>query len=429
MSNFEDIKVWQPMADAIGGELGKETVAAFQELYTLYTPDTVDWLANLYDCKTGGWYYSNSARDNETRMHNDKEYRLLPDAESTCQALGFLSGSGMLSDIESRSYKDALPEWMKQDIGAYVQGMQDPDGYFYHEQWGKEITVSRRARDLNWCTGMLRTLGVEKKYSTIFDKPAGKTTDETLVPEHLSSPEAFAEYLVKLDIPNRSYYSGNMLSAQSSQIRACGLFDQMIEYLNSIQHPETGIWHSKTDYEGINGLMKISGMYISSGTVMPNSIAAVNSAFDAVLSDEFVGTVTQLWNTWESVCRLITGLKKNGGDKGEELVAELRANIIKRAPEAIRGTKEKLEGFKKADAGFSYGRYKTSHTSQGMPVALPETAEGDVNATVIAVPYMVTSICSVFGLSPYKVPIYTPKDRERFISIIEANRAKLAKEN
>ena len=381
----------------------------------------VDWFANLYDPKIGGWYYSNGARDNDTVIYKEKEYKLLPDAESTCQALGFINGSGMLEGIGG-NYSNILPEWMKKQIISYVKGLQDPDGYFYHPHWGKEIPVSRRARDFSWCTGILNTLGEKPNYPTILDAKKGNATTDTLIPDHLKSPEAFAEYLISLNVPNCSYPAGNTLSSQSMQIKACGLFDQMIEYLSSIQHADTGLWHSVPDYYGVNGLMKISGLYVGAGLVLPHSLEAANSAFDAIISDVPIGTVVELWNTWEAITRIVANLRKNGGEDGERMANEIFKKMRERAPEAIRRSKEKIEAFKKADGGFSYGTNWSSQTSQGMPVTLYHAPEGDINATVIAGPYLISSIFSVLNLAPYKIPLYDATDRVRFLEILEKNR-------
>ena len=52
---------------------------AIKNYYTLYEDDLLVWLAGLYDKDTGGFYYSNSARDNEQVEFKGKMYDLLPD--------------------------------------------------------------------------------------------------------------------------------------------------------------------------------------------------------------------------------------------------------------------------------------------------------------------------------------------------------------
>lgn len=414
-------RAFDEVASKVGGELGREIADALAELYSIYTPKTVEWLANLYDAERGGFYYSVSARDNDTVVHNEREYKLLPDAESTCQAFTFMNSSGMMDGIDG-GCAAVLPDWMKSDIAKFMKGLQDPDGYFYHEQWGKEIGLSRRARDLNWCTRIIGVLGETPNYPTIFDKKSGETTEETLIPEHLSSPEAFAKYLEGLNIAEKSYNGGNALSAQSRQISACGLLNQAIEFLNSTQHADTGLWHHTSDYYGVNGLMKISGVYSAAKMVLPHSIEAANSAFDAIISDEPINSVVSLWNTWEAITRIVENLRKNGGEDGERMAREIYDSMRRRAPEAIRRSKEKIEIFKKEDGGFSYKPDYASPTSQGVPVCIPYLPEGDVNATVISVPLLVKSIFAALDLKDCIVPIYGSAEREKFLEIIESKK-------
>ena len=109
----------------------------------------------------------------------------------------------MVDDFDAR-YAKAIPEWMKNDIGNWVKGLQNEDGFFYHPQWGKEIGLSRRSRDFNWCLGILKSLGKEKKYPTILDKKDEGEKGETLIPDHLSSKEKFLKYLEDGNIAENS---------------------------------------------------------------------------------------------------------------------------------------------------------------------------------------------------------------------------------
>ena len=159
---------WRALADSVGGELGEKVAEGMRELYSLYTPEMVDWFANLYDVKRGGYYYSNGARDNVKIYHNGEIFDLLPDAESTQQALRFICDSGLAGEVGT-SWAKVMPEWMKDQIGRYIKGLQKPNGFFYHPQWSKEMVdkkLSRRARDLGWCTWILEHLGKLPTYDT-----------------------------------------------------------------------------------------------------------------------------------------------------------------------------------------------------------------------------------------------------------------------
>jgi len=398
-----------------------EFVLAMKELYSLYDAELVDWVADLYDPKIGGWYYSNSARDNETAVWQDKEYRMLPDAESTCQALGFIGSSGISGGKE---YQDFIPDVMKKEIGDFIYSLQDEDGFFYHPQWGKNIPLSRRARDFNWSRSMLERLGRTTKYPTMMDKTDDKKEEEgkLLIPDHLRSKEAFIEYLDSLDVEHRSYHAGNTTSSQFAQIKSQGLADVCIEYYTKRQNPENGLWHEKSDYYGVNGFMKISGLYNHSGLVIPYSDKAAYSAIAAIASDEPIGAVVDLWNNWVAISNIKTSLRKFGGEMGaalaDEIVKKLRACSI----EAIRKTKEKIQDFKKPDHSFSYARKYPSPTSQGCAVCVPYLPEGDMNAMVISVTLMIGVIYGCMDLSEYAVPLFGEAERDRFFDIIEKKR-------
>ena len=100
--------------DRRGGD-GKEFVAAMKDLYTIYDQREVTWLANLFDYEIGGFYYSNSARDNAQVESRGKMFDLLPDMESTLQATGFLISSGMIE-----SY-DEIPDWLREKLVEFAQ--------------------------------------------------------------------------------------------------------------------------------------------------------------------------------------------------------------------------------------------------------------------------------------------------------------------
>ena len=141
---------WRRLADAASVAVAE----AVEELYGLYDSELAAWFASLYDARVGGFYYSESARDNDRVTFQDKEYDLLPDIESTLQALGFVKTSG-IAEGYSNPYREFLPEWMQKRTLAFAMSLEDPDGYFYHPQWGKNISVSRRGRDLGSGRGVI----------------------------------------------------------------------------------------------------------------------------------------------------------------------------------------------------------------------------------------------------------------------------------
>ncbi len=437
---------WQRLYDYLVSDIGCEAaenfISALKDLYSLYTPDMTEWYARLYDPKTGGYYYSNSARDNETVEYKGEIYPLLPDLESTNQALNFMKSTGMISD-----FKKDIPDVMQKEVLSFVIGCQDEDGYFYNPQWGKEFTntrPSRRSRDLNWSCSIL-----EEKFGGVpnYDTPLGlkgkspiKTEAEAqggevsrkAANEKFENKESFTAYLESLDITNRSYHVGNELVAASPEILArdkelakenCPyrLMDILIDWLNEHQHPESGHWHTSSGYYGTNGLLKISGVYNYAGLPLPNVQAAAQSAIDAITSDEPMEAVVDLYNTWFTVGNIVENLRKLG-DNEKSLADSIVRDLRMKAPGAIRRSKEKISAFKKPDGSFSYGPKYTSSTSQGMPVAFLDCYEGDINATGIASSGLTFYMMRALDLSDLKPDMFGEDEFVNYLKIIEENR-------
>ena len=453
-------KSWNKIA-SLAGVYGSDLVNAIQSFYSLFDGEKlVKWMANLYDsdicvcqdfygeavcrritdpenasliCGTGGFYYSNSARDN---------YGFLPDAESTVQALGFLGRCGIAAGIGG-DYVSLIPDWMAEQIIAFTYNLQDPDGFFYHPQWGKDIGNSRRSRDYNWCLNMLKAWGVKTKYKTMGDiavetsfglltERLGSSTvaaaskviaveSETRIPDHLKTLEAFKQYVYDQDVYNNSYSAGNNFSSQMSQIktRPKEYCDFLRDHLNEVYNfYGNGTWHHTINYYAINGVMKISGVYSSLKAEIPDAHLACRAAFAAVSSDQETSGIVDIWNTWEAVVRILGNISSYA-EGGEETVKALREEILSSAASAIIATRDKVSEFVKIDGSISYKKKNSSPTSQGVPVAVSGTNEGDVNATVIGSLYNISSIFSSLGMSEYEVTMCRSKERAIFYDIIE----------
>ena len=346
---------------------GKDIADAARELAELFTDGYYLWLARLYDKESGGFYYANSSRDNDG---------FLPDIESTTQALGIFTSLGM-------GKADTLPEEMKAQIIRFTKGLQDPDdGYFYHKQWGKDITPSRRGRDLDSSVGVLRNLGSQPEYPTALERivGAGDGGVADAVPDYLKSKEAFISWLDEMNISERSYPKGHMLDSLSSQIKAAGLSDVCVDYLNERQYADTGLWESTENYQSANGMLKISTVYPRFRREFPNVLNAAETQIRTALSEEPTVGITDIYNPWVA----LNILSENAKDFGAPGVYEaIRSKIKENAAALLRKTKEKLMTFSKPDGSFSYCHTHSSATSQGAPASLG-AFEGDVNASALA---------------------------------------------
>ena len=430
----------------------KEVYDALQNLYTNYTDGVISWFANLYEPTIGGYYYSNSARNTQG---------FFPDIESTSQALDFISGSGLISEVGS--VKNMLPEWMQEQLIYFFKSRQYPNGYFYHPQWSKEAVDSnkeRRNRDLDKAVSGLNYFGVKPTYDT----PKGTKGDgiradgtpvssvskltsqlrdsktiavskvipvasEGYVDPILQSRESFVAYLNTLDINGSPYKTSSILSTWTSQIVTRdkqlreegkpGLEEVYFEWLELKQNPKTGLWttYDYADYEGINGLLKISGVWSAFGRAFPHALEAAKSTLDviAAMRPEDVTAITDIYNTWYAVLNMIENVQKYNTSLSSDMEA-FRRQILENSAEAINNTKKCVAAFAKPDGSFSYAKKYTSPTSSGMYVALPKQEEGDINATELASVGIVSRLFKVLDLP--MVPLYTDADRVRYVQII-----------
>ena len=399
-------------------------------------------------CTGGGFYYSNSARDNEG-------YDI--DIESTVQAIRFLQSTGMLHKY-SNNLRLALPSQMQKDVISYAKSLQDSeDGYFYHEQWGKKISPSRLGRDLGWATSIIKELGDAPFWDTknghkgTLGAPSGvKTAEEGEVKDtstwiaHFRTLEAFNEYIEAFDLKTRSYSCGNNLNAQTGQMKGRerygietgelvdsdgdgiadnGFIAHLRDRFNRDQLPENGLWQEDVCYHAVNGLMKITTSYCALGLKINYPEAAFDSAMKMVLLDAdepdsqnaYCSGSVSIYNPWSAMSAIISNLRSFGED---ELIAKLRAKLYDNAEALIRATTKKVKKFKKEDGSFGYTWTYSPATSQGAPAAVPNTVEGDINGGTIAITGAWGPMCSAFGIS---IPIYNEKDYESFITRLAKN--------
>ncbi len=381
---------------------GKNIAEAAYELHTLYDEGIYKWLAGLWDREAGGFYYSISARDNEG---------FYPDIESTAQAFGSLESLGIVTE------KTPVPLSMQKKAVAFMQAKQDKDdGYFYHSQWGKDITTSRRARDLGNAVGVIKRFGSEPLYPTAIERiekaaAAGSMTAEnSTVPEHLRSKEAFLAYLESLGINEHSYQIGHRIGQQTSEINAAGLTDVCVDFLNSKQK-KNGFWEDTLDHSSSNGTMKISCTYVALGRPFPNIMTSFDSAIEVLLSDLPYDGITCIFNPPFTLLNFLEIMEKTGD---RENLAKAKARILECGADILRVTKDRLVEFKKPDGSFSYCKDTSSFWSQGKPVCIEGSAESDVNANSLANGSRVRSL-KILGIEPPR--IFDENDAELFYKL------------
>lgn len=413
---------WQDLYNALSAHTDKpgDIVDAFADLHSIYDNNLCRWFAKLYDKDIGGFYFSNSGRDNTP---------YLPDVESTAQAINSLMSLGIMSS------PDDFPEGMKSGISRFVCSLIDPeDGFIYHPQWGKNIVDSRRGRDLGWALQLSRQFKFKLPYKTANERLISALKEENddakAIPEHLRSAEAMKKYLDRYDWENSAYYAGNNIASQMSSVVAAGLEDVVIDYLNGIQNKETGLWGNRSSYGAVNALLKISAAYETAKRPFHNAKAAARAAMEcAIRDDDFVSksrdercsTVCHIYNTWFAVYNVVKNLRRHGGEEGLREAEEITKEVYSLAPKAILASKEKILRFKKQDSSFSYDLdMHLCGKSQEAPVCIPGTNEGSINSTVISTSGLTGNIIGALSIRDEDNPsIFGPEDRSVFISALE----------
>ena len=413
---------WLAIRDEINakGANGNAVVEALQDYYSIFEDKMLVWLAGLYEPDIGGFYFSESARDNETITFQGKVYDLLPDIESTSQATNFIKSEGVFD-----TWMD-FPEWMRRGIEKFVCERQDPEtGFFYHPQWSKEFTdskPSRRSRDLTWAISIAKKFEFELPYPTALERMSSQKSDlkeQNNLPEYLLSEEKFLKHLKSLDWDNHAYSVGNDLSADGHLIARAGLGKVATDFLESIQNQKTGLWgKNDTGASATNAFMKISMFYRKVGRPLPNANKALPLVFERATDPvENTDSCVSQYNIFYSVCNIINDMRTFGGVEGNRLADEAIVNQLKMCIEPIRYTKEKALRFKKPEGCFSWTPYKTSGTSQGMPVAILGTNEGDINANGLCSAGTAGLLFEALGL--HSIPIFSENCHDIFMSALK----------
>ncbi len=444
----------------------EEIVEAYKYYYNaVCTDDVVYWLADLYDADIGGFYFSNSGRDN---------VGFLPDVESTSQAVGFFKSTGMvLHDVD-------FPEWFSEQIVAYVKGLQDPDGYFYHPQWNREelaANTQRMGRDLNSSEGLLERFGASPTYDTANGvKGDGLLADGTpisavtptayyqltepllrrgestvsavskVVPtatitgfEMLESVDTFTTYLDELAARNelpptdskyRSFYQiANEVTTFSSQVFAKDeangnkvYSNILINWMNEQQDKETGLYDEGLAYANTNAYYKAINVYNHLQAPVPLADKAIESTIKILMSDEPITTILYTFNVWGSLNQTMQNLDKYAKTAEARATRDAaREKLLELAPEAVRATANAQLLFKKSDGSFSYLLGENTSVSQMMKVAVPNTDEGDVNSTTLTMGGILHGMLETMGIKGIAPTCFTEADGLRCFKRISDN--------
>ncbi|MFC4321367.1 prenyltransferase/squalene oxidase repeat-containing protein [Litchfieldia salsa] len=209
------------------------------------------WLARQYDDHTGGFYYARSS------IH-DK--RFVPDIESTAQALNIITRNQML---------ESMPQKMKEKMIGFFRSKQDPEtGYFFDENPAMKKDEVMVHRAISYSTGALKILGSTPLYPLPLKTLAA--------PDYVKTPSDYLEKWKSIDLSN-SWRGCDLLAsscvyiAQMEKEKQAPFLKEAVQFLKSIQDPETGLWGEGSLYVRISGTFKLHTFYSRFNIPMPNT--------------------------------------------------------------------------------------------------------------------------------------------------------------
>ena len=413
---------WKKVAERLGGESGEIIAEAIAELYAVYDSRMVVWLASLYDDGIGAFYYSAPARDTDG---------YLPDIESTYGVLAGIESMGMV-DAYGKNFVPAMPEWLCKKVGDFILSCQDEDGYFYQKQWGKDVSLLRKSRDLGCCTYLLGKLGLTPKYPvpTIEAKKDGDGKyDMNGAPERFKSADAFRAYLEAQDLSKTSYHTGSELLSQFKEIEAYSkilgvdLVTEIICWLNKYKRSDNGLWQEKIDYHAINGLHKLSWVYNLAGAEIPDIDACLASTVEIIMSDVPTNYVVEVYNPWHVLGELVKNTKAHSASEYERVLGKIKSL----APDMIRKSIEKIIRFKQEDGSVAYSVNGGDYTSQGSPASPRDKKGASVNGAMCGSISLTSSVFKALDIDDARVPLYTADDLKTFVGVLEEIHAKSEK--
>lgn len=421
---------WASLAARLPERDRESIIAGLKALYSLFTPDMIVWLANLYDPATGGFYCSNSARDNEG---------FLPDIESTYYALCFIEDLGAAEMFDNK-WPLALPRWIKERAADWIYDLQDEDGYFYHPQWPKSYIqenkyFSRITRDYNTGRVLMRDFGRALKYPDEEPSEDKKSSKPNVLPQ-FASDEAFAEHLCKLeeqlvDITDarrayKFYEYGN--SFQSTVGFMSEKMKDMLEaFFDRHQNPENGLWSEGYHFDSTNGVHKIAAVYNYMGRELKHVDKMVESTmkilnFDPKTTPARYGVdIYNAWSAFPYIYKNIRNFSSGSEEERAEKCLAIKSRVFENAEAMIRITAENAAGFGYPDGSFGYARNTVGAggTMQNCPCAIRGTKEGDLDGVSNIMIGLTNCIYGALELSDHIVPIYSERERVTYIKILE----------
>ena len=182
-------------------------------------------------------------------------------------------------------------------------------------------------------------------------------------------------------------------------------------------------------YNNTNGFMKGIGRYDDAGLAYPEPMKAAESLLKAVNSPESAaanGNILVIYNVWSCLLSLISNVKKYcPEDEAQEIIDYIYDGLYGKvdfvtgkaidrtyAAIAIENAYEKIQPFKKSDAGYGHSPSSGTPGWQGnLPVGIASENLSDTDATFCTTTSLGSCISGVLGLNmSTDVPMHTEAD-------------------
>ncbi|HYH05223.1 MAG TPA: hypothetical protein VEC37_19195 [Bacillota bacterium] len=322
-----------------------EVLKAFDPLFEhFYT-----WLAGQYDSGYGGFYYAASSKE-------VPEFQ--PDIESTGQAVHILGNSRLLQQ---------MPAAIQQQIIAFFQQRQTPEGYFYDPHNAMRNIERMVGRAIMYSCTSLKALGAKPLYPL-----PGSNKNSAVLPEHLKSLTALKTWLDERPW-DFAWMAGDNIQATGVYLRAMPptesgkYIESICNYLLEHQDPQTGLWGEGRPYVRISGAFKLALFYRDLGKPMPQAERIYQSLLDTLHHDV---SEDMCWT--RNPMDLLLVLQKQLGRVSETELLDI-----------LTITYNNLKQYQKPDGGFSRHVQASLVTPNNVPLG-KGLVEGDMNASTQA---------------------------------------------
>ena len=323
-----------------------------------------DWLTEIYDPESGGFYSTVSGARFEG---------FVPSLEATAFVCQMMTAgeSGALG---------SMPQEIKDKIISFFKTRQHEDGFFYDTGFTtSDYTDRDRIRVYGQCISALKLLGTEPEFSPELQTETAMllTSEQSNLPEYCSSVSAFMEYIQSLDWDEDSWMAGDrayeamsfaLLLPESDAYR-----NALLTWLDERQDPVTGYWAKSGDYgfNAVSGAFKVSMIYhrFQLCPPRPKTILETIAMTLALDKTEFPNVACYIRNPISTI-QIIQKYQP-------ELVSQSYQDKELFMAEKYR---EYIHTFFQSDGGVSSNAYQSKSKFGGIPAGT-ELCEGDVDGT------------------------------------------------